>query len=179
MYTVEKPPFKVDDSLDSLYSAALNDMRKEIPGVNKGKYISLKKMGIGSDLDNRKIAEVQNIVKNHDKREWPRLFEERGVAHIGETIDFINNFDYTILSDTVIPEDSLQEVLNGLRIIKTRDFKNLNNYYNMAMSNAEIFTRLSYLNKLINEKPLALTDVRRSREKKLIKTKKNEDKKVA
>lgn len=179
VYTVEKPPFKVDDSLDSLYSAALNDMRKEIPGVNKGKYISLKKMGIGSDLDNRKIAEVQNIVKNYDKREWPRLFEERGVAHIGETIDFINNFDYTILSDTVIPEDSLQEVLNGLRIIKTRDFKNLNNYYNMAMSNAEIFTRLSYLNKLINEKPLALTDVRRSREKKLIKTKKNEDKKVA
>ncbi len=178
VYAVEKPPFKVDDSLDSLYDAALTDMRKEIPGKNKGKYISFKKMGIGKNLDNDKIAEVQNIVKNHEKHEWPRLFEERGVAHIGETIDFINNFDYTILSDTVIPEDSLQEVINGFQVIQTRDSKSLNNYYDMAISNAEVFTRLSYLNKLINEKPLAMTDVRRSKEKKLIK-KRQEEKKVA
>ncbi len=179
VYAVEKPPYKVDDSLDSLYSAALTDMRKEIPGKNKGKYISFKKMGIGSDLSNDKIAEVQNIVKNYEKREWPKLFEERGVANISETIDFINNFDYTILTDTVIPEDSLQEVLNGFQVIKTRDFKNLNNYYDMAMSNAEIFTRLSYLNKLINERPLAVTDTKRSKEKRLVKSRKNEEKKIA
>ncbi len=178
VYAVSKPPYKVDDSLDSLYSAALTDMRKEIPGRNKGKYISLKKMGIGRNLDNEKMAEVQRIVKNYDKREWPKLFEERGIAYIGETINFINNFDYTILSDTVIPENSLQEVLNGFSIIKTRDYKNLNNYYDMAISNAEVFTRLSYLNELINERPLAIVDTKRSKNKQKIKSM-DEEKKVA
>ncbi len=178
VYAVGKPPYKVNDSLDSLYSAALTDMRKEIPGKNKGKYISFKKLGIGKDLDSEKIAEVQRIVKNYSKEEWPRLFEERGIAHIGETINFINNFDYTIISDTVIPEDSLQEVINGLKIIKTRDFKNLNNYYDMANSNAEIFTRLSYLNELINERPLAIVDTKLNRNKQKVKSL-DEEKKVA
>ena len=73
-------------------------MRKEIPGKNKGKYISFKKLGIGKDLDSEKIAEVQRRVKNYSKEEWPRLFEERGIAHIGETINFINNLIHRYIS---------------------------------------------------------------------------------
>ena len=72
-------------------------------------------------------------------------------------VDFINIFDCTVVSDTSIPEDSLQTVLKGLEAINTKDARSLRNYYNMALSNKEIyansdsshlFSKLYYVKKI-------------------------------
>lgn len=173
VYAVSQPPKKVNDSLDLLYSKALTDMRKEIPGSNKrGRYISLEKIGVGKSLTEEKIAELQRIVKEvNDSSRWPRLFEEAGIADLKDTIDFISLFDCTVVSDTTIPEDSIQDVLKALEVINSRDSRSLRNYYNTAIVNKDIYSKLSYISRLIYNRPLNLIRSDKEKQKQLVKVK--------
>ena len=157
VYEVTPPPKQVNDSLDKLYGKALTDLRKEIPGVKqRGKYISLEKLGLDEYLTEDKIAELQHIIKEHDEEEWPRLFQEAGIADLADTVDFINYFEMSVLSDHTIPEDSLQDTIKQLEVINTKDYRNLKNYYKMAKTNTDIYTKISYINNIIYNKPLTL-----------------------
>jgi hypothetical protein len=171
VYEVAPPPKKVNDSLDKLYSKAITDMRKEIPKSKKrGRYVSFEKLGLDKNLTEEKIALLQKIVKEErDESLWPRKFAEAGIADLKDTVEFISNFECTILSDTTIPEESLQDTLKALGSVNTRDYKNLNNYYNMAKSNANIYTKISYINKIIYDKPLTLIQSKSQKEKQLVK----------
>ena len=65
VYQVGQPPKKVNDSLDKLYSKAITDLRKEIPGLKRrGRYISFKDLGVDKHLTDDKIARLQKIVKD-------------------------------------------------------------------------------------------------------------------
>ncbi len=171
VYEVAPPPNKVNDSLDKLYSKAITDMRKEIPGSEKrGRYVSFEQLGIGKYLTEEKIASLQRIVKEErDESLWPKKFQEAGIADLSDTLDFVNNFECTVLSDTSIPEESLQDTLKALSAINTRDYKHLNKYYQMAKSNTEIYTKISYINKIIYDKPLALIQSKKQAQKSLVK----------
>lgn len=173
VYEVSQPPKRVNEGLDKLYGKAITDLRKEIPGVKgRGRYVSLEKLGIGAPLTDDKIAKLQKIVKEErDSSTWPRLFEEAGIADLPDTIDFINNFECTVLSDSSIPEASLQDTLNALKPLNSRDYRNLKNYYSMAKGNADIYTKISYINKIIYDKPLALIQSSSQEPKQLIKKK--------
>lgn len=171
VYEVAQPPRKVNDSLDKLYSCALTDMRKEIPGSKKGRYISLKKLGVDEPLTDEKIAKLQRIVKENDTEEWPKLFQQEGIADLKETLDFIKNFECTVISDTTIPEESLQDVLKSLEVINTKDSRNLRNYYNKALTNKEVYSKISYINKIIYNEPLTLIKSSNEKQKQLIKVK--------
>lgn len=171
VYEVGQPPKRVHESLDKLYGKAITDLRKEIPGVkNRGRYVSFEKLGMDEYLTDDKITKLQRIVKDErDQSRWPELFEKEGIADISNTVDFINNFECTVVSDTTIPEDSLQDTLKSLEVINTRDYRNLNNYYKMAKSNADIYTKISYINKILYDRPLSL--IQSERQKQLVKTK--------
>lgn len=177
VYEVTPPPKKVNDNLDGLYGKAITDIRNEIPGrENRGRYVSLDKLGIGKHLTDDKIASLQRIVREEkNETTWPKLFAEAGVEDLSETVDFMNHFECTVLSDTTIPEDSLQDTLKALSNIQTRDYKNLKNYYQMAKSNTEIYTRISYIHKLLYDKPLALIQAAKEEAKKLVKKKEEKD----
>ena len=119
-------------------------------------------------LTDEKIAKLQRVVKEEqDQSKWPELFEKEGIADVSNTLDFINNFECTVVSDTTIPERSMQDTLKSLEIINTRDYKNLNNYYKMAKRNADIYTKISYINKIMYDKPLTL--IQSEKQKQLIK----------
>jgi hypothetical protein len=171
VYEVAPPPKKVNDGLDKLYSKAITDLRKEIPGTKKrGRYVSFEKLGIDKHLTEEKIAMLQRIVKEErDESLWPRKFAEAGIADLSDTIDFITNFECTVLSDTSIPEERLQDTLKALQNINTRDYRNLNNYYKMAKSNTDIYTKISYINKIIYDKPLTLIQSQSQKQKQLVK----------
>ena len=172
IYEVEKVPAKVDEGMDNLYSAALTDIRKQVPDLKeKGRYISFEKLGVGANFTEEKIALLQRIIKEYDKSSWPRLFEQYDIADLEKTIDFINNFECEILSETTIPEKSLEDTLKGLEVINSKDARNLRNYYNMAYSNRDIYLMLSYVNKILTDKPLNL--IKSEKVKKLIKVKKD------
>ena len=179
IYEVSNIPKKVNDNLDKLYSRILTDIRKKIPKVrNRGKYVSLKKLGIDKTLTSEKIALLQRIIKDHrDQSEWPLLFNEAGIMDVKDTVDFIDLFDCVIISETTIPEDSFLDTLKVFGNINTREYKNLNNYYKMAINNTEIFTRLSYIHKLLYGKPLVIIQSNQ-KPKQLYKKKDEVEKKV-
>lgn len=170
VYEVAPPPRKVNDSLDDLYGRVLTDMRKEIPGTNNGRYLSFEKVGLDKNLSDEKIMKLQRIVREErDTSKWPILFEKEGIADLSDMVKFIQVFDCTVVTDTTIPEDSLNDTLKALEVIKTRDSKNLRNYYNMAIKNKEIYSKLSYINKIIYNKPLDLIHSNKQKQKRLVK----------
>ena len=173
VYEVDRPPKKVNDSLDSFYGKAITDLRQEIPKVSKrGRYISFEKLGIDQCLTDDKIAKLQKIVKEEkDSSKWLSLFERNGVSDLNDTIDFLSNFDYTVLSDYSIPEDSLRDTLSALEVINTRDYRNLKNYYEMAKSNTDIYTKISYIHQIIYDRPLTLLQAKVVDSKRFIKRK--------
>ncbi len=157
VYQVSPPPKRVSDGLDNLYGRVLTDMRKESPRSNKGRYLSFKKIGLGDNLTEEKIAILQRIVKEvRDTSKWPELFERAGIADLTDTIQFIRNFDCTVVKDTTIPESSIEDAIKALEIIHTRDYKNLKNYYETALGNSDIYKKLSYISKMIYNEPLNL-----------------------
>lgn len=170
VYTVAPPPKKVTEGLDNLYNRVLLDMKKEVPNTNKGKYLSLEKMGLDKDLTEEKILKLQRIVDNEkDTSKWPLLFESAGITDIVEAVSFVHNFDCTVIKSTTIPENSLNDALKALEVIKTRDSKNLRSYYDMALSNRDLYAKLSYVSKLVYNRPLNLIQSEHQRQKQLVK----------
>lgn len=166
VYEVAPPPKKVNEELDNLYGRVLTDMRKETPGTNNGKYLSFESIGLGNKLTDEKILKLQKIVKEvRDPSKWPMLFEQEGIADLTDTIHFIQNFDCTVVTDTTIPENSLQDTLKALEVIHTRDSKHLRRYYNMALENRNIYAKLSYINQIIYHEPLNLIQSKKQKQK--------------
>ena len=158
VYQVPQPPKKVSTCLDELYSKAILDMKSEIPGNEpKGRYVSFHDLGLDEDLSNDKIAKLQRIISGErNSSNWGTQFEKAGITDLPETVDFLNHFEYTILTDTTIPEKSFQDTLKALSSINTRDYRNLKKYYRMARTNADIYTRISYISQVIYNRPIEL-----------------------
>ena len=158
VYEVKQPPKKVNDSLDNLYGKAILDLKNEIPEVsNRGRYVSFEDLGISETLTDEKISRLQQIVREErDSSKWPALFQEAGIMDLDETIHFLRQFDCRVLADHTIPEETLQDTLNSLKVINTRDYRNLKKYYDMAKGNADAYTKLSFIHKTIYRKPFAL-----------------------
>ena len=172
VYEVLPPPRRVNDGLDNLYGRVLTDMRMESPRTNKGKYLSFEKIGLGESLTDEKIMKLQRIVTEvKDTSKWPELFDREGISDLLDTIHFIKNFDCTVVSDTTIPESSLQDTLKGLEVLHTRDYKNLKNYYNMAMENRDIYAKLSVISKMVYNEPLNLIQSNSQKQRQFIKQK--------
>ena len=177
VYEVPQPPRKSNESIDKLYSKAITDMRKEIPNKPKrGRYVSFEDLGFNKQLTNDNIALLQRVVKDSvDSNDLGEKLQSAGIADLAETADFINNFECTIISDTEIPEESLQDTLKAMSSINTRDYRNLKKYYNMAKSNTDLYTKISYVNKVIYDRPLVLHRSGKVSQKTLIKKKDNYD----
>ena len=178
IYEVPQPPEKINDNMDKLYSKAITDMRCEVPNIDKrGRYISFKDLGIDEHLADDRIALLQKIVSNGVGDLGTRL-KKAGITDLALTADFLNNFECVVISDSEIAEDSLQETLKSMSVLNTRDYRSLKHYYEMAKTNTDIYAKISYINKLIYDRPLTLLRDN-DRQKKLIKKKDEYDFKKA
>ena len=172
VYEVEQPHRKVSDGFDNLYVSAITDMRKELPNSRKGRYVSFQKLGLGDIFTDEKIGTMQDIVEvAQDSSQWPVLFERNGVFDMVEALDFLNQFDCTVVSESSIQEDTLQGMIEALRKINTNDTKGLCNYYNIALGNRDVYSKLSQVHKLVYDKPLTL--IQSEKQKQLVKSNTN------
>ena len=171
VYQVPQPPKRVNDALDELYSKTIQDMQCEIPGQeNRGRYVSFEDLGLDQSVSDEKLGKLQQIIKEErNSSSWSEKFQKAGISDLPETADFLNHFECTILSDTTIPEESLQDTLKALSSINTRDYRNLKKYYRIAKSNADIYTKISYVSKIVYDKPLSLNRSINSKQKQYVK----------
>jgi len=178
VYAVSQPNPKINKALDDLYAEVITDMRKEIPDIKRGRYLSFEKLGIDKHLTDEKIARLQEIVREEkDQTKWPILFKDANIADLKDTIDFINMFDCTVISNTTLPEDTYIATLNALEPLKTEDYRKLKSKYDIAISNAKIYKKLSIINNTLYNRPYTLigTTKQKENEKQLIKVKENHD----
>lgn len=157
VYQVKQPPKFINTALDNLYASAITDMRKEIPNVKKGRYVSFEKLGLGDHLTDEKLSRLQQIVRTErNTSRWPQLFEQAGIADIPRTLEFLNHFDCTIISDTTIPEETIQTSIAAMEPLNTQEYRNLKKYYQMAQSNQDVYSRLSVAYHSIYNQPYRL-----------------------
>lgn len=156
VYTVPLPLRKINSEMDEVYVRAILDIIKETPGVVKGKYLSFKKLGFDDIFSDENVAMVKKIVSLNPAEKWDALFSEYGLSDLMSTLDFMKMFDCTVIGEASINEDVLQQVLNSFDKLHSRDTKGLNKYYNMAIDNRDIYAKMSYVNKLVTDKPLDL-----------------------
>lgn len=171
VYEVEQPPKKVSDCLDDMYVSVITDMRKEIPKNKRGRYLSFEKLGFQDFLTDDRLEVIEDIVGEvKDSKEWPALFESAGVSDVVSMFDFLKIFDCTVIDETTISEDNLQVVVDSLKKLNTRDSRNLVSYYNMAMSNRDIYSKMSLVHKMVYDKPLTLIQSKKQKSKQLVKS---------
>ena len=165
IYSIPFIPKKVNDSLDELYGRALLDLENEIPEAQKrGKYLSLKELKLDGYLTDDKILSFQQMIeKEKDSSNWSKLCKSKNILNLEEILEFLNNFEWVLLTEHSIPEESLKDTLKSLEAIHTRDYRNLKKYYEIAESNALIYMRLSYVYKIIHNKPFALIQAQKEK----------------
>lgn len=157
VYKVKQPPQFINSALDNLYASIITDMRKEIPNLKRGRYLSFEKLGLGRYLTDEKLSRLQQIIRTErNSSKWPQLFEKAGIADIPRTLEFLNHFDCTIISDTTLPEDTIQSSITAMEPLNTQEYRNLKKYYQMAQSNQDIYSRLSIAYHFIYNQPYRL-----------------------
>ncbi len=153
IYEVPLPWKKINDSTDGLYIAAVLDMQKETPNNIKGKYFSFEKLGFDEVFSDEKVSIVKRIVSsNGNSLDLEGLFKENGVFDLIETLEFMRMFDFTVIGQASIPEDVFEAVLSSFDRFNSKDTKSLKKYYNMALTNRDIYAKMSYVNKLVYDR---------------------------
>lgn len=157
LYSVEIPPKKITSGLDNLLGKMLLDIQKKIPNRKKGRYISLRRLGVDTHITKEKLEKLQYIVNNcRDKSRWKYLFFTNGISNLKDTLDFLNLFEFTIIDGATMREDRFNELLSTFHYTKGKDYRSLRNYYAIAKENQEVYQLLAYLNRLIYNRPLNL-----------------------
>ena len=169
LYNVSIPAKKVTSGLDRLYGKAIIDMQKEIPNINKGRYVSLLDLGICDHISDEKIDMLKYFVdKARNEDELNYLLLTNNLGNIKATIDFIKQFDFTIISEATIKEDDFNKVLSSLNYTSSRDARNLKRYYNIAKDNKDCYESLSKINRILYGKSINLIQ-KREKSKVLVK----------
>lgn len=156
VYQVNGVPIRGNDIFDRLYAAALLDMQKETPNNLKGKYLSFKRVGLGDVFSDEKVSRMKKIIDNVDSSSWMSFFKDDGLVDMLQMLDLLNLFDFTVVGGATISEDTFKGVLTSFAKISSKDTKSLNNYYNMAVENSDIYAKMSYVSKMIYDKPFNL-----------------------
>ena len=93
VYEVSQPPRRINDGLDNLYTSVITDMRKEIPGIKRGRYLSLDKLGIDGILTDEKIETLGVVVRNAtNSEELNTMLSRAGISDLVDTLEFFKLF---------------------------------------------------------------------------------------
>lgn len=156
VYHVNGVPVRVNDIFDRLYVSTLLDMQKETPDNLKGKYLSFRRVGLGDVFSDEKVSRMKKIIDNVDSSSWMSFFKDDGLVDMLQMLDLLNLFDFTVVGGATISEDTFKGILTSFGKINSKDTKSLNNYYNMAVENSDIYAKMSYVSKMVYDKPFNL-----------------------
>lgn len=159
LYKVEMPSSKICAGTDNLLGSVILDMKNEIPGNEKGRIISLKKLGIDRSITDDKLDILEQIVKTEkDSKRRIELMQLNGVSDLKNIIDYLKEFKFEIISGTTMKVDDYKNILNVFELINTKETKALSKFYNIALENKEVYDKLSRISKIIYNKPLGLIE---------------------
>ena len=161
LYNIEIPPRKVTTGLDNLYGKVIIDMQKEIPDIKRGRYLSLAEVGVGEHLTEERLAKLKYISEtSKDDKEFDYLILSNSMGDLRSTIDFIRMFEFEVVEESTVLENQVEDLINQLEKTKTREYRNLKSYYDMAKKNKVVYKKLSKLNQILYGRPINLIQKR-------------------
>lgn len=170
LYSIPMPPRKITAGLDNLYGSVILDIKNRIPDIDQGNYLSLKQLNLDKHITTDKMDKLKYCVSiEKDKIKRNNLFQLNNVSDLSKTVDFMKLFNFTIIKNATLTETELTHLLDALKAINTSDFNKLSQIYNIAKDNKEVYSKLTNISKVIDNKPLNLIQSR-SKSKVLVKT---------
>lgn len=147
-YHVTVPLPRVTEGLDALYSSVIQNMKKEIPGHQKDRHLSLKKLGVTSHITEEKVSGLQKIVEKGEQS-VDDIFQDDETNQLSQTLEFVRQFECRVIEDATVDEKVLQSLLDPFRYIHTKESKELNDYYLLAKENKEEYGKLDQLARVL------------------------------
>ena len=163
-------PYKLRSfNFDKLYNVMLLDIINKVPNKqNNGRYVSLKELGFDEVVNDQSVEQLENITNSvRDTSKWDPLFREYKIEDLVKYIDFFNLFEATVIPHSTILSEEVEDVVEKLSVIKSRDYKNLNKYYKIAKENTEIYKNLNKASNLLYGKPFRFVQSEKQRAKRM------------
>ncbi len=151
-YHVSVPLPHITDGLDALYSSAIQSMKKMVPGHSKDRNISLRKLGVTNHITEEQLKSLQKITDSGNVPKKALDLDE--TQKLYQTIDFLDQFECMIMDEATVDVKSLQAVMIPFSGINTQTAEEVRKYYRMAQDNAEEYTKLEYMTRLLTGEPL-------------------------
>ena len=154
-YKIANPYKLTSFNFDKLYNVMLLDIINRVPNKDSnGRYVSLKDLGFDEVVNDQSIEQLENITNSvRDTSKWDPLFREYKIEDLVKYIDFFNLFEATVVPNSTISSEEVEDLVDKLKPIRTRDFKDLNKYYKIAKENTEIYKNLNKASNLLYGKP--------------------------
>lgn len=146
---------KITDGCDNLMGMLLLDLKNECLS-SKSRYLNLKNLGVFDHITAERIEKIQYASENMGYINISKYIKENDLECLFKTLELFKYLDFTIIPSSVISLDEFNNFMNFLKPAKSKDYYNLKKYYDIALSNKNEYSKLSYLNKLVNNKSLNL-----------------------
>ena len=166
-YKIANPYKLTSFNFNKLYNVMLLDIINRVPNKeSNGRYVSLKDLGFDEVVNDQSIEQLENITNSvRDTSKWDPLFREYKIEDLVKYIDFFNLFEATVVPNSTISSEEVEDIVDKLKPIRTRDFKNLNKYYKIAKENTEIYKNLNKASNLLYGKPFRFVQSEKQRAK--------------
>lgn len=166
-YKIANPYKLTSFNFDKLYNVMLLDIINRVPNKDSnGRYVSLKDLGFDEVVNDQSIEQLENITNSvRDTSKWDPLFREYKIEDLVKYIDFFNLFEATVVPNSTISSEEVEDLVDKLKPIRTRDFKDLNKYYKIAKENTEIYKNLNKASNLLYGKPFRFVQSEKQRAK--------------
>lgn len=164
IYELEGLGEKVSDGVDNLIGTLILALKNE-SSTQKGRYLDLEKIELFDDITLDKVKELEFLSKNMDKLNIAKYIEDHNLRGLFKLLQAMDDFDFTVLRNSKMDEKKFIEFIGFFEPTNSRDFNDLKNYLEMAKNNQREYSKLSYLNKIVNNKPLDLIHSSKSKVK--------------
>ena len=118
-YKIANPYKLTSFNFEKLYDVMLLDIINKVPNKqNNGRYVSLKELGFDEVVNDQSIEQLENITNSvRDTSKWDPLFREYKIEDLVKCIDFFNLFEATVVPNSTIPYDEVEDVVDKLSTI--------------------------------------------------------------
>lgn len=155
IYTLDFPKDKVTDGLDNLLGALILDLKNE-SDVNKGRYLDFKKIGVFDCISENNLDKISYLAQNMSYINITKYIEENNLRPLFSVLEIMNDFEFKVIKQSVVSQDDFLSMLEFFKATNSKDYYGLVNYYELAKENQKEYSKISKLNKIINNKPLEL-----------------------
>ena len=155
IYDVKYPSDKVSDGLDNLIGTLLLDLKNE-SSSQKGRYLDLYKLGVFDIITDERLTHLEFLSKNMNQINIAKYVEENDLRCLFKLIQAMDMFNFKVINGSAISLDKFDSFTEFLEPTNSKDYNSLLNYSDLAKNNKNEYSKLSYIYKIINNKPLNL-----------------------